>query len=356
MEDVMEEILLRFPPDEPALLVRASLVCRPWRRLLADPAFGRRYRAFHRTPPTLGFFRGNYLYSTTPRFFPATATPAPFSTPSFGRSSWWVLGCRPWWVLDCRHGRALLRIGDPYGLVVWDPITGDQAHLPGRPAHPEIYRNAAVLCAVDGCDHLACHGGPFLVVRTGAWSTPAKIVLSSGSDVAMNPSALVGKTLYFSLVRGSSVLLKYSLDGHALLVIDAPFRYMENKMALMTAEDGSLRFALLDGLIGFGLQLWSLRAARNGVAEWTRHTVIKLRTMLSAAVGDPSSMLDVLGGFPEGADTIIVRTHIGVYIVELKSGRVRKVCESNDLYGMVPFVSFYTPDLAYARLQPAIED
>ncbi|KAL6630537.1 hypothetical protein ACP70R_028610 [Stipagrostis hirtigluma subsp. patula] len=53
-EDATAEILLRLPPDEPAWLLRAALVCRPWLRLLTDPAFLRRYRAFHGAPPLLG--------------------------------------------------------------------------------------------------------------------------------------------------------------------------------------------------------------------------------------------------------------------------------------------------------------
>ncbi|KAG2613621.1 hypothetical protein PVAP13_4KG369888 [Panicum virgatum] len=38
MEELEEEILLRFPPHQPALLVRASLVCKCWRRLVSAPA------------------------------------------------------------------------------------------------------------------------------------------------------------------------------------------------------------------------------------------------------------------------------------------------------------------------------
>ena len=56
IDDAFAEILLRLPPDEPQCLFRASLVCKPWRRLLTDAAFLRRYRRFHRTPPLLGLF------------------------------------------------------------------------------------------------------------------------------------------------------------------------------------------------------------------------------------------------------------------------------------------------------------
>ncbi|KAF8720087.1 hypothetical protein HU200_024865 [Digitaria exilis] len=48
VDDLIGEILLRVEPVEPACLVRASLVCKPWRRIVSDPAFRRRYRAFHR--------------------------------------------------------------------------------------------------------------------------------------------------------------------------------------------------------------------------------------------------------------------------------------------------------------------
>nr|CAB3451775.1 unnamed protein product [Digitaria exilis] len=58
-EDLVEEVLLRFPPDDPACLVRAALVCRRWRRLICGPRFRRRFREFHRAPPMLGFFVTN---------------------------------------------------------------------------------------------------------------------------------------------------------------------------------------------------------------------------------------------------------------------------------------------------------
>nr|TKW30268.1 hypothetical protein SEVIR_2G024500v2 [Setaria viridis] len=45
---VEETILLRVPPDNPACLTRASLISKPWCRLLSDPTFGRCYCAFHR--------------------------------------------------------------------------------------------------------------------------------------------------------------------------------------------------------------------------------------------------------------------------------------------------------------------
>jgi hypothetical protein len=63
MEELVEEILLRLPPEEPAHLVRCAMVCKAWRRILSDGGFRRRYRRFHRaTPPTvLGYVCGVFM-------------------------------------------------------------------------------------------------------------------------------------------------------------------------------------------------------------------------------------------------------------------------------------------------------
>ncbi|RLM57861.1 hypothetical protein C2845_PM18G06020 [Panicum miliaceum] len=42
MTELIKEILLSVPPDAPACLARATLVGKPWRRLLSGPAFCRR--------------------------------------------------------------------------------------------------------------------------------------------------------------------------------------------------------------------------------------------------------------------------------------------------------------------------
>jgi hypothetical protein len=61
MDDLIGEILLRVPPDEPAHRVKSSLVCKPWLCHLSDPTFLRRYREFYRTPPLLGFLYNLYI-------------------------------------------------------------------------------------------------------------------------------------------------------------------------------------------------------------------------------------------------------------------------------------------------------
>ncbi|TVU40905.1 hypothetical protein EJB05_14389, partial [Eragrostis curvula] len=187
IDDVAAEIFLRLPPDEPEHLVRASLVCKPWLRVISDPDFLRRYRTFHRTPPLLGYAYRLRIHEEDPepRLIPTTAVPLT-PNPNFRRA------------IDCNHGRVLLHAYDEdyyYYLIVWDPVTGDRQSVP-EPEIDWLIYSAAVFCAVSGCDHLNCHGGPFRVVfiatderdskcrgvkacvyssETGAWSRPVTL-------------------------------------------------------------------------------------------------------------------------------------------------------------------------------------
>jgi hypothetical protein len=146
-----EEILLRFPPDDPGRLFRASLVCKAWRSLLTSPVFARRYRELHRTPPLLGFFENHD--GTVGAWFEPSSPTSPFLPMHPDHR-------REFFVLDCRHGLVLLRTPvskseEPaQRLVVWDPIGRRQWEFPPPEfAANIIYDNAVVLCDADGCDH-----------------------------------------------------------------------------------------------------------------------------------------------------------------------------------------------------------
>ncbi|GJN10419.1 hypothetical protein PR202_ga28510 [Eleusine coracana subsp. coracana] len=115
LDELVEGILLRLHPDEPAYLVHAALVCKSWRRILSDAGFRRRYIDLHRSPPLLGYIHNIYQSRTcSPRFVSSSATASPFSPPTTINS---------WGALDCRHGRVLIH--NKLRLVVWDPVTDD---------------------------------------------------------------------------------------------------------------------------------------------------------------------------------------------------------------------------------------
>uniref|UniRef100_A0A0E0E715 F-box domain-containing protein n=1 Tax=Oryza meridionalis TaxID=40149 RepID=A0A0E0E715_9ORYZ len=352
IDDIAAEILLRIPPDEPAHLVHASLVCKPWRRILTDPAFLRRYRAFHRTPPVLGFLHnvdGNKAISSVPRFVPTTAA-SPFSPPAIDPPNWW-------WALDCRHGRVLSHLFNPMELMVWDPITGDQHRFP-LPPHPHAYCTGAVLCAASDCHHLDCHQGPFLVVfvgtgrhdhswacvyssETGEWSSQASIVLDS--YVEMLPSVLAENTLYFYCEYGTKIL-GYDIGKHELSEIDPPLGH--DGGILIESEYGGLGFATVEAC---GLVLWSQYVCYDGIEEWEQSRIIELDMLIPNFFYSGG-----LVGFAEGTDIIFMLTDVDLFAIELKSGQVKKVGESRPYYAVIPYMSFYTSDLARKRLaQPA---
>ncbi|CAM0948957.1 unnamed protein product [Alopecurus aequalis] len=383
-DDLVEEIFLRLPPDEPASLVRASLASKPWLAILTGAGFGGRYREFHGAPPMLGFLY-SWLGGSTrepdpvPPFIPTT---------KFGAHIHDVEDLGVLWnihldydVVDCRHGRVLLcEIHDgPVVLVVWDPMTGRWSRL----ISPVDYSNkrAAVLCAVTGCDHRACHEGSFRVVfvATGnedgdghcvayesvsmletaeptkpcfdrhmlqeEWSSSCYGCLDDLPDDAClepMPPVLVDEALHFMLTYtddDSVAILKYSLDSKCLSLIDAPL--WEDDMAratiLMHMNDGSLGFAMVDGLT---LNLWSRQICSSGVEAWTQPIVINLKKFLP--IQNPTQTLRVIGSV-EGTHIIFVTTDLGIYEINLESLQQKKIWKRGIYHALFPYMSFYNP-------------
>ncbi|KAF8683094.1 hypothetical protein HU200_044951 [Digitaria exilis] len=355
MEELVEEVLIRVPPDEPAYLVRAALVCKSWRRVLSDHGFLRRYRLFHRTPPLLGYLHNLYSRGPIPRFVPTTTT-SPFAAaappPPLG-------GCERWRALDCRHGRVLARAffdHDDDPLIVWDPTTGDQRRLAVPPPTTTDPRGAArrytgaVLCAAaDGCDHLGCHGGPFLVAymvadehhavrvsvyssETDAWGPPSAAV-HVGRLFDARSSLLAGGALHFALYGGEGIL-RYDLRGHRLSVMETPGDF--TGMVLVKADGGRLGFATTSSNGGF-LYLWTQQQQ-----AWAQHEAIDLKAVLPRGRGYRCHTRQVIG-FAEASDTIFINRAAGVFALDLKSRRARMVGAVEAYDAIVPYVSFYTP-------------
>ncbi|CAN6218369.1 unnamed protein product [Urochloa humidicola] len=355
MDELVEEIALRIPPDDPARLLRAALVCKRWCRVVSDPGFRRRYREFHRTPPMLGFLRNLGPHSTfvaTPSFRPARA--ARWNCPA----------------VDARHGRALLHAGaqgfgeNPFynPFVVWDPITGDRRELPllRSSIYPSSW-NAAVLCAssAGACDHLDCHRGPFLVVfvisdrsrivayvfssEAAAWSKHTSLQLPA-DRISLGPSALIGNVLYFMFFFGRSVL-KYDLGTREMSVVQLPLECMCARIVPMTTEDGRLGVATV---VENRLYLWSRESCPDGDAGWLQSRVIELDKLLpNEALSTSSGGVDV-DGIADGISVIFLRTNKGVFTIDLKSCQVKMVYKDSWIFGNFPFLSFYTPALAAA--------
>ncbi|KAK3124323.1 hypothetical protein QOZ80_7BG0585000 [Eleusine coracana subsp. coracana] len=358
-DELVEEILLRLPPEEPGYLVYAALVCKPWRRILSDPGFRRRYLDLHRSPPLLGYIHNTFVStsatSTTcsPRFLSTSTTASPFTPPRT---------IKDWRAMDCRHGRVLMMIckHNPMELIVWDPITGEQRHLNMTNYYQCDYCvHGAVLCAMDGCDHLDCHDGPFRVVlmgmdvvlsgygtdcvacaamyssETGEWSDQVFLEDNPSCLEHERPSLLIGDALYFTLEHCISVL-KYDLNAHALSVIDPP---CTSGAVVMIAENGGLGFVSVDD---DNVYMWSLLdASEESTVEWEEELVMELGTLLPT---DPCGSSQVVCSV-EGSNTIFINSNEGLFTLNLKSRQVRKVglgieCYSDSIF---PYRSFYIP-------------
>ncbi|GJN26166.1 hypothetical protein PR202_gb14076 [Eleusine coracana subsp. coracana] len=203
MEDLVEEILLRFPPDDPGSLVSAALVCKAWCR----------FREFHHRrsspPPVLGFFCGIYTPSDAyispgePRFMPLLPS-------SFRRLPHASLP--NWRAVDARHGRVLFYDKDTVvdldsvrlRLIVWNPVTGKASTLPVAPVYTPMDRwNAALLCD-DDVD------SPFrvvLVTTTAKGLTSARVYYSTEQQAWSTPVSSVQHQYSFRLLRGRNALI-----------------------------------------------------------------------------------------------------------------------------------------------------
>ncbi|CAL5034383.1 unnamed protein product [Urochloa decumbens] len=357
MEELVEEVLLRFPPADPSRLVAAALVCRRWRALLAGPGFRRRFRELHRSPPLLGLLCNS---PTGARFLPSSA----FRPPGLPSTADGLL--RGWRALDARHGRVLLR-WDPASsvsggscppLVVWDPITDQRKDLPPLlwAQYPYSW-NAAVLCSAGaaGCDHLDCCGGHFLVVvvgtnskemfahvyssESGAWSE-ATSARHPNDSIDFAPSALVGNALYFAFQMDGAVL-EYDLGTREMAVIRLPPHcFSWQRIALTATNDGHLGFATADRS---AIYLWKREASsQGGDAHWAQTRAIEHAKLLPA--GALLAFPDVVG-FVDSIALIYVRTADGLFTVDLKSSQVTKVSNDTGFSGIFPYMSFHTPAL-----------
>ncbi|TKW30120.1 hypothetical protein SEVIR_2G014000v4 [Setaria viridis] len=361
MEELIEEILLRLPPSDPASLVRAALVSTPWCRIVSGAAFRRRFRAFHRTAPLLGFLCDPWVYG-----FRWDGVLVPTSSAFRPREPFaWR---RP---LDARHGRVLFHDSSSYyHLHVWNPITDAWIALPMMPNDDPDRDDwtAAVLCAAAAtgeCDHLDCHDGPFTVVivgsgeddeemfsyvyssESGQWSEQTYADYCPDDSLNCQHSMLMGNALYF-MFGSSSMILKYDLGTREMTMMDLP-RYDGNdydassvsSVQLMTTEGGRrLGFVRLEDT---RLCLWS----RDDEADvgWAPNRVIELEKLLPF---DRSlAWRTFLLGFAEGVGVIFLCVGDGVFTVDLKSSKVMKVYEGR-ISSVVPYMSFRTPALRSA--------
>uniref|UniRef100_A0ACD5X9U3 Uncharacterized protein n=1 Tax=Avena sativa TaxID=4498 RepID=A0ACD5X9U3_AVESA len=354
--ELVEEILLRPPPDDPACLLRASVVCKTWGAVVSHRGFRRRLHELHRAPPVLGFFHSCHN-KRAPNFVATTASSFSLSVPDF-RS------CR---ALDCRHGRALFFSRGAQELLVWELITGAQQRVPLAPAFQPadvIYVSAAVLCAADGCDHKCCHGCPFRLVflfvtmgmadhdneydtsacayssETGTWGELTSVRSEFLTGFMNHSTVLTGRSLLY-FMSDDAFILEYDLARNVLTLYDTQdidSLADPETFNLVLAEEGGLQ---VSQEMYPHLKFWTREVIDGLDARWVLSRVINLGSLLQIVAVVDAEVRVVC--FAEGANVIFVDTVVGLFTVELQSERVRKVSNDRGFCNMVPVVSFYTP-------------
>uniref|UniRef100_A0A0E0M5G4 F-box domain-containing protein n=1 Tax=Oryza punctata TaxID=4537 RepID=A0A0E0M5G4_ORYPU len=355
-DDVLAEILLRFPPH-PSFLSRASLVCKRWRRLARDPGFLRRLRAFHRTPTVLGFFHNS---PDLPRFVPAEGPPGRIAAEAASLRRDGDDGM--WWFVDCRHGRALLRSRDWAELLVWDPMTGERRCItvPNQMQVGAFDRNAAVVSAASGGGDQDCHSSPFHVVvvfttghgrvfscvyssRIDAWGDLISTPVTSPCELYEEPPVLVGEALYW-LLDGSRIL-EFEFGNQYLALIEHP---VENhairkwNIHLVRMEDDVLGLAFVKD---FGLYLWAREVVDDGASKWIpRRSVDNVLPPAMTMEGNRSCVMPIwICGFAQDGNVVFIRTAAGVFMVWLDTLKFKKVSDSLFMKTVYSYASFYVP-------------
>ncbi|TVU40386.1 hypothetical protein EJB05_13849, partial [Eragrostis curvula] len=336
MNELVEDILLRFPPDDPAPLFRAALVCKAWCRLISGATFRRQFHKIHRTPPLLGFncrsgatCRRTGFWSQKTHF---THTPT-FRLPSENISTWDPI--------DALHGRIMFSDTWSTELIAWSSISGEIRRLP-MPGRRWFRWSAALFCATAGCDHLICGSGDFTVTFAGrddtdgftyayvysseqlVWSEPV-FIQERGVRVCGGVfAAQVGTTVYFQCVRDDcSKLLAYELCKQQLSFVSLPSvgRFdVYDSFALIKADEGKL--GLLMARHDAKLSMWSREAAPDGDADWTLQRVFELDKII------PSRVLRChykLFAAPSSNDVFVIKVDGLLFTIDLKSGGVTEL-------------------------------
>ncbi|OEL16533.1 hypothetical protein BAE44_0022447 [Dichanthelium oligosanthes] len=345
LDELVEEILLRFPPDEPASLFRAALTCKRWCGLVSAPGFRRRFRELHRSPPLLGFV---YCGERDSRFMPTSARPPHADFPA------------GWKVVDARHGRVLF---DCFGysrhdLIVSHPITGEVRRQPAP------LRVHGICCGWSAALLCAAAGGPFLVVfvatdssmestsacvyssEAGTWSEATSIEHPM-DYVIRGRCALVGDVTAYFVMGMTERILEYDLNKQQLSFIALPSVCFDCPPYLMTMENGGLGFVVMPKKSS-KLQLWSREAGQNGWG-WAKLRVIDLKILLpNRSLPSQPHMVTFAGG--ANNEVFLWTPGTGVFSIHLKSDRVTMFGKDGDYFlNFVPYSTFYTPSLQGPR-------
>ncbi|RCV04696.1 hypothetical protein SETIT_1G021600v2 [Setaria italica] len=338
MEEIVEEVLLRFPSEDPASLVRAALVSKRWCRLVSGRGFRRRFREFHRAPPLLGLLCNR---ADDARCIPTAAACGPPTRATAASCS------------TTRPGVAATpgRISSPYGI----PSPASSGSFPWCPwpcgpgtrpcsAPPAT---AVTISTATAILSSSSSWGPSTTGRSLASTHPRPTRGAAPTSRASAPMAplRLGTLVCSSAARSTSNVTRKEESSTMIWRQQKCPRFAYQKALARVLCSWLQRMA--------GLDLPSCDRARlylssrehgpdDGDAGWERSRVIELGALLPYG-----AILPQVAGFAEtGGGVIFIWTGAGFFSIDLKSGRSKEVGESCGFdRSVVPYMSFSTPAL-----------
>ncbi|CAN6329601.1 unnamed protein product [Urochloa humidicola] len=272
-DDALGLVLQRV--DSHVSLIRAAVVCRRWRRAIADAAFLRRYRSL-RAPPVAGYYSdGSGIY--LPRVGPVFAPSSPLVVDARHFSLDFLPGGAASWILrGCRGSLLLLVHARPERLpykfpeiVVCEPLTRRYKRIP-TPADLDDYycwtsklidgeadeadgrismANFRVVCMSTKLDDANMHVAMYTM--GSSWSEKNFDGITQGSN-RWSPVGHGGGCWYF--VQGGSLIILDSSTGDFSfsklppLLEDWDSHAADRNFFITNGRDSKLRiFTVFDG-------------------------------------------------------------------------------------------------------------
>ncbi|WVZ91241.1 hypothetical protein U9M48_037438 [Paspalum notatum var. saurae] len=267
-DDLLEEVFVRI--ESPADLVRASIACVAFRRLIADPSFLRRYRSLH--PPLLLGLLPELCDPLEPTEAPhpsAALAGAVARAADFDFDSYKPSGLGGSYICDVRDGRVLMRFPeDDDGeeifcqLAVCDPLARRRRLMPPIPddllasvqaqKRDLLYLGAFLVPSGDDADAnffrvIACTTFTQLVVAfifssdTGRWSAGPSMSCDARTlriPDEVPPSYAYG--CFYWKVDIENKLLKLDMSGMEFSFVDLPPGHDESRVVVVEAGEGRL--------------------------------------------------------------------------------------------------------------------
>ncbi|XBH76242.1 hypothetical protein VPH35_102917 [Triticum aestivum] len=266
-------------------------------------------------------------------------------------------------ILGCRHGLMLISLWTLNVLLVRDPVTGDQHFLDIPPGFDkeETVINGAVLRAAGEAHHfqvvlvgnndVQLTQAVALVYssETGVWGDLTSTLLPTKDPTSDVPttilvvcSVMVGSSIYWMLTGNWFGILEFNVDRQSLSVIDVPVDVDAGRCSftVMHAEGGGLGFLFLSG---YCIELWKRKTDCDGVASWVLGRTVALDKPLSMNSEEGSQSPRILW-FAEDNNAVLVRTFIGIFMVQFESLQFKKLFESYCWFHFYPFEGVYTAD------------